>query len=130
MKTPAGPKEHRMRLRSWKLAIFALALPLVLPNAAVAGCFCPTGTTWQVTDFQWGFGATCEAAEADSIANAQNAAESACANGVCAFGSYIPTWPCEPSQMPGHIGQMQRDGKIEYKCLICIERQPREPIYN
>ena len=117
-----------MRLRSWKLAIFAVAAILVLPNAAAAACRCPTLAPWQVTDFQWGFGATCSLAEADARNTAMPAAEAQCSEGVCAFGSFIQTWPCEPSQMPGHIGDMQFDGKIEYKCRICTERPPIEPL--
>jgi hypothetical protein len=117
-----------MKLGSWKLAIFAVAALLALPNAVVAGCRCPSLASWQVTGYQWGFGATCSEAEADSMANAMAAAENQCDYGVCAFGSFIQTWPCEPSQMEGHIGQMQFDGKIEYKCLICTDRPPIDPV--
>ena len=110
-----------MRPHSLTRAILAIAALLVLPEAVSAYCFCPGG--WRLTENQWGFGATCSAAESDAYSKGLAAAEDACAargSSVCALGSFVPTWPCEPSQMPGHIGEMQRDGQTQYQCLKCI----------
>lgn len=110
-----------MRQNVIRFSIALMVAGILASQPATAGCRCPAAAPFQTTNFQWGFGADCTAAHNDMVAKNQAEAESLCEFGVCAFGAVTITWPCEPSSMPGHEGQMQKDGTIDFKCLACWE---------
>jgi hypothetical protein len=103
------------------LALAFVVVALASPAEALR-CRCPAGA-FQTTGNTWGFGSTCSAARTDLITNAEWVAEGSCSDGVCAYGALTITTGCHPSDMPGHIGQQQEDGTLQFKCLVCIDIQ-------
>ncbi|MFN7963151.1 MAG: hypothetical protein U0002_17955 [Thermoanaerobaculia bacterium] len=110
----------------------ASSLDELLPPAPAerAGCHCLAhGTTPSNVPLSWGMGPDCTSATAQLDANTQQLADDICINdgtdGVCAVGALTISTACHVS-----MGQIQVDGYRTFKCLVCIDPFPKQPLSN
>ncbi len=109
-----------MKRKNLLLFAFGLAttIAVVVPHQAAAGCHCalPVYTTEPTTGI-WGLGSDCTAAHNDLIATLNSLID--CEESPCSI-TFVQKTACF-EKAPG---MWREDGVYEYRCIVCIERDP------